>query len=299
MPKINKGLDCMKWFKHPTDSRDKDHIIEILNEMGPQGYYIYFTLLELMHEKMDPKNNIIFFYHDTLAKLCKTHTKVIVKFNDFLEKILPGVIVKRSNKDEKRSNKDGYDMRQVPEIMQHFFLDLDLDLEEEEKKEKYKKEKKEILKVPAKKVTKKLEQKIEAKSDTEIEGIEPAVLTLLPQSQLRSNLNNLKTEHPLVTIWNTHCGDFGKVMIVSPSRLVKIKKAWATCSDVESWKLAIDKISVSGFCLGENDRGWRANFDWLIRPDTLSKILEGVYDKSANNTAPFSALRVVNDWEYQ
>jgi len=34
------------------------------------------------------------------------------------------------------------------------------------------------------------------------------------------------------------------------------------------------------FCQGDNDRGWKANIDWFLKPDTLPKILEGFYERS-------------------
>jgi len=36
-------------------------------------------------------------------------------------------------------------------------------------------------------------------------------------------------------------------------------------------------IPDSPFLLGENDRGWRADIDWFLRPDSVTRILEGKY----------------------
>lgn len=41
---------------------------------------------------------------------------------------------------------------------------------------------------------------------------------------------------------------------------------------------AVARVRASSFCLGLNDRGWRANFDWFLRPSTLMYINEGRYD---------------------
>lgn len=41
---------------------------------------------------------------------------------------------------------------------------------------------------------------------------------------------------------------------------------------------AIAKLAKSTFCLGENDRHWRADFDWFLKPDTVTRIIEGKYD---------------------
>jgi len=50
---------------------------------------------------------------------------------------------------------------------------------------------------------------------------------------------------------------------------------------------AIKLIAESKFCCGDNDRGWKATFDWLLHPATITKIMEGKYDgKKPANTVP-------------
>ena len=43
----------------------------------------------------------------------------------------------------------------------------------------------------------------------------------------------------------------------------------------------LPKIAKSSFCLGENNRNWRANLDWFLNPDTVTRIIEGQYDDGA------------------
>lgn len=45
-----------------------------------------------------------------------------------------------------------------------------------------------------------------------------------------------------------------------------------------SWREAIDRAAKSAFCRGENGSGWRAGIDWFLRADSLTRILEGIYD---------------------
>lgn len=40
----------------------------------------------------------------------------------------------------------------------------------------------------------------------------------------------------------------------------------------------ITKASVSDFLNGKNNRGWKANFEWLFLPTNFPKVLEGNYD---------------------
>lgn len=42
---------------------------------------------------------------------------------------------------------------------------------------------------------------------------------------------------------------------------------------------AISAIERSSFCRGENDRGWRADFDFLLQPKSFTRLIEGTYDR--------------------
>ena len=37
-------------------------------------------------------------------------------------------------------------------------------------------------------------------------------------------------------------------------------------------------INSSRFCRGENERGWRATFDWAVKPDVCVRAIEGKYE---------------------
>ena len=51
---------------------------------------------------------------------------------------------------------------------------------------------------------------------------------------------------------------------------------------------ALDRVRSSSFCRGQNDRGWRADLDWFLRPDTVTKLLEGKYEDRNGNGKPSS-----------
>ncbi|MCL2406284.1 MAG: replication initiator protein A, partial [Defluviitaleaceae bacterium] len=46
---------------------------------------------------------------------------------------------------------------------------------------------------------------------------------------------------------------------------------------------AFDKVAASIFLCGGGDRGWKADFDWLISPANMQKVLEGKYDNDQCN----------------
>lgn len=55
------------------------------------------------------------------------------------------------------------------------------------------------------------------------------------------------------------------------------------------WRTAIQKLQSSAFVKGENDRGWVGDPTWLLRPDTISKILEGTYNRTGKKQASHKA----------
>jgi hypothetical protein len=57
---------------------------------------------------------------------------------------------------------------------------------------------------------------------------------------------------------------------------------------VEHWKEAIEKLARSTFARGDNDRGWRAHFDWFTRnDDVIESIMEGRYDGGRKGATDF------------
>jgi uncharacterized protein YdaU (DUF1376 family) len=49
-------------------------------------------------------------------------------------------------------------------------------------------------------------------------------------------------------------------------------------STLEEWMQAMAALERSKFCKGGNDRGWWADFDFLLQPKSFTGLLEGKYD---------------------
>jgi uncharacterized protein YdaU (DUF1376 family) len=67
---------------------------------------------------------------------------------------------------------------------------------------------------------------------------------------------------------------------------------------VQNWKEALELIHGSNFLKGNNDRGWKASFDWFIAPDSVVKIMEKKYinpERAAINGKPALIDRVLDD----
>ena len=66
-----------------------------------------------------------------------------------------------------------------------------------------------------------------------------------------------------------------QVQVLSDKRKQRIKACWVMMPDSAKWIIAINEVPKDKFRLGENDRKWKANFDWFINTDTpFMKLLE-------------------------
>lgn len=87
----------------------------------------------------------------------------------------------------------------------------------------------------------------------------------------------LKPEH-VVEAWNEMAGRTGNPKAkLTPERRRKLLVRLRVCT-IEEFTEAILAVERSSFLRGENDRGWRANFDFLLQPSSFTKLIEGSYD---------------------
>ena len=52
---------------------------------------------------------------------------------------------------------------------------------------------------------------------------------------------------------------------------------------------AIERIKLSDFLQGKNNKGWVITFDWFVLPNNFPKVLEGNYDNGQRQKAPYQS----------
>jgi len=98
-----------------------------------------------------------------------------------------------------------------------------------------------------------------------------------PDSPIIDEGGTAKNE-AIVTAWNDMARKHGLTQVAKmtgerPKRLkVRISE-----HGVAAIVTGINTIPDSPFLMGKNDRGWKANFDWLVQPASCSKLIEGGY----------------------
>jgi hypothetical protein len=104
----------------------------------------------------------------------------------------------------------------------------------------------------------------------------------LPVGQLRELWN--ATAHPSLPRWQ----ETGRKRMAWARQRLRERP-------LDTWREVVERINASAFCLGKNDRGWRASPDWLLRSDTAAKVLEGKYDNRPGATRG-RATEADKDW---
>lgn len=82
--------------------------------------------------------------------------------------------------------------------------------------------------------------------------------------------------------WNRLEG-FPKCLLVSDGRRRKLEVRLRDPFFFSNWRNGIEKLQNSKFLMGESERGWKATFDWFIKPESLLRIIEGKYDNHAQS----------------
>jgi hypothetical protein len=84
----------------------------------------------------------------------------------------------------------------------------------------------------------------------------------------------------LVKLWNGTCKSLSKVDRLTDKRKVHSTQRIKDNPDPSYWMQVAERIEASDFCrnAAPSSKGWKADFDWFIKPDTHIRVMEGKYD---------------------
>ena len=112
-----------------------------------------------------------------------------------------------------------------------------------------------------------IEKEIELDIDPEIEYLTVSEDTVCRMEDIRRVMN----------CWNT-LGLPQLVRLDGTSRRGRMLRARIREYGVETVLEAIEKVRQSPFLRGQNGKNWVITFEWLVRPNNFSKVLEGNFD---------------------
>lgn len=106
------------------------------------------------------------------------------------------------------------------------------------------------------------------------------------QIEEESNKTKISKAQQVVDRYNAICTNLPKVVRLTDKRRRAVRLIYGKGYTPEQLDEVFRKAQASSFCAGQNDRHWKADFDWLLNESNLVKVLEGKYDNPAAAKPP-------------
>lgn len=104
-------------------------------------------------------------------------------------------------------------------------------------------------------------------------------------SNSNSKSNTIKYKE-ILELFKKICFQLQAPYKLTEKRKAAIKRAQKDIEEFGGWEKYFSLVASSRFLNGENKDGWKADFDWLLKPEKMVKIIEGGYQNNgANNRA--------------
>lgn len=81
----------------------------------------------------------------------------------------------------------------------------------------------------------------------------------------------------ILKLFNEICISYPRVRGLGGNRRKLMGGRWREFPDLGVFRTVFENAESSSFMKGQGNRGWAADFDWMIRPSNFQKILEGKY----------------------
>lgn len=95
-----------------------------------------------------------------------------------------------------------------------------------------------------------------------------------------------KQSEDILKLYNDNCTNLPKARQLSVKRHKQISLLFKRGYTLEDFQKVFENAQNSRFLCGENDRNWKANFDWLIIENNFLKALEGYYENFQTSSPP-------------
>lgn len=82
----------------------------------------------------------------------------------------------------------------------------------------------------------------------------------------------------IMELYHQICVSYPRIEDIEGERKKAVAARWRKYGDLAVFEQVFRIAQASSFMKGENGRNWSADFDWMMRPTNISKILEHKYD---------------------
>lgn len=118
------------------------------------------------------------------------------------------------------------------------------------------------------------------------EMINEQLKTHIREEEDKANKTKISKAQQVVDRYNAICTNLSRVVRLTDKRRRAVRLIHDKGYTPEQLDEAFRRAQASSFCAGQNDRHWKADFDWLLNENNLVKVLEGKYDNPAAAKPP-------------
>lgn len=114
-----------------------------------------------------------------------------------------------------------------------------------------------------------IEKEIDTEKELELEQDKPAAVEKSPESCIFTEIRRL---------WNEICVSYPQLQDIEGARKKAVGERWEQYKSLDTFRKLFEKAEASDFLKNASNRGWKADFDWLMKADNFEKALNGKYD---------------------
>lgn len=97
--------------------------------------------------------------------------------------------------------------------------------------------------------------------------------------------------------YNAICTRLPRILKINGTRSKAVAARWRASPDIETFKQLFKIANESDFLCGNNERNWTADFDWLMKPQNMTKVLEGRYTPSTQSPGKADAHKSESSYD--
>lgn len=119
-----------------------------------------------------------------------------------------------------------------------------------------------------------------------------------PSTSNKENKKESINYQAIVNAYNETCVSLPSIQKLTDKRKNKIKARLKSFT-IDDFNKLFKKVQESKFLNGDNDKGWRANFDWLIEESNMLKVLEGYYEDRKSKQSISEKYKQIDEAYYE
>lgn len=135
-----------------------------------------------------------------------------------------------------------------------------------------------------------IEKEIDTEKELELEQDKPAAVAENSEDCPFSEIRRL---------WNEICVSYTKLLGVEGARKKAVGDRWKQYKSLDIFRELFQKAEASDFLKNASNRGWKADFDWLMKADNFEKALSGKYDNRPPQNRSGSSRAGNNPSDYE